>query len=102
MTARSFVLPLRLNPRCPGRTSNPHLIHMVITGCDEGSGGGTRGECRVDVDESGAARIEADRNVSFRIQDFDLSFAVQREGTRATAERGSRAVLEESSVGNWN
>src|SRR5918993_1501116 len=102
-TTAQFCAPRpRLNPHCPGRTSDPQLICLVTLRRDEGSGSGARGECRVDVDETGAARIEADRNLSFRILDFDLPFTVQRERARPTAEGDSLTVIEESGVGNWN
>jgi hypothetical protein len=74
----------------------------MTRGRDEGAGGRARSECRVDVDDPGTTRIEADRYVSIRILDFDLPLAVQCERTRPTAKCDSGPMIEESSVGNWN
>ena len=78
------------------------MIRLRDTGRDEGAGGGARGERGVDVNDPGTAWIEADRNLSVRVLDFDLPLAVQREGTRPTAEGDSGPVIEEPGVGYWN
>src|SRR5215204_6238180 len=93
-TAQSFAPRPPLSPRGPGRTSDPRLMRLSTSGRDECSSGGAGGECGVDVDDSWAVRIKADRDLRVRVLDLDLPLAVQGERTRPAAEVDSGAVIE--------
>ncbi len=81
--------------------SNHRWIHPWIQRCDKCTGGRTRRQRRIDINDARPAWIEPDRNLGIRTPYFDLALAVECERARPTAQLDGLAVAEELSISDW-